>query len=102
MIAPSISIDPTILNQFCKQHGVSRLALFGSAVRDDFDAARSDIDLLVDFSPGASKSLFKLVRMEQALSRIVGRPVDLTTTGSLSKYFRDDVMSAAVVLYDAS
>lgn len=102
MIAPSISIDQAALSDFCRQHGIAKLSLFGSALRDDFDTAHSDIDLLVEFQPGVSKSLFKLVRMEDALERLFHRKVDLTTAGSLSKYFRDDVLSAAMVLYDAA
>jgi len=102
MIQSNVSVDQATLTDFCQQHGVAKLALFGSALRDDFDTAHSDVDLLVEFMPGVSKSLFKLVRMEHALERIFRRQVDLTTPGSLSKYFRDDVLSAAVVLYDAA
>jgi predicted nucleotidyltransferase len=76
--------------------------MFGSAIRDDFDPDRSDVDLLVEFAPGVSKSLFRLLRMQESLSEVFGRNVDLTTTGSLSKYFRDEVLSSAVVLYDAA
>ena len=76
--------------------------MFGSALRDDFDPNRSDIDLLVEFNTGVHKNLFKLVQMERSLSGMFGREVELTTPGSLSKYFRDDVLASAVVLYDAA
>jgi hypothetical protein len=102
MIASSISVDQANLSDFCRQHGIVKLSLFGSASRDDFDAARSDVDLLVEFAPGVSRSLFKLVRLEHDLEQIFHRPVDLTTPGSLSRYFRDEVLAAAVVLYDAA
>jgi predicted nucleotidyltransferase len=46
--------------------------------------------------------LFTLLRMQHDLSDLFGREVDLTTPGSLSKYFRDDVLAAAKVLYDAA
>jgi uncharacterized protein len=93
--------DP-VLTAFCRQYQVARLLIFGSVLRGDFDPTRSDVDVLVEFLPGASRSLFKLVEMETALGRIFGRHVDLTTPGSLSKYFRDDVLAAAEVLYDAA
>jgi len=102
MIASDISIDQGALAELCRRQGVSKLSLFGSALRGDFDPDRSDLDLLVEFAPGVSKSLFKLVKMQNELGHLFGRDVDLTTPGSLSKYFRDDVLSAAVVLYDAA
>lgn len=102
MIASDISIDQVALAELCRRHGVAKLSVFGSALRGDFDPDRSDVDLLVEFAPGVSKSLFKLVKMQDELGRLIGREVDITTPGSLSKYFRDDVLSAAVVLYDAA
>ena len=97
-----ISVDREVLAAFCREHGVARLSMFGSALRDDFNPDSSDVDLLVEFAPGVHRSLFKLVDMQQALARLFGREVDLTTPGSLSKYFRDDVLATAAVLYDAA
>jgi predicted nucleotidyltransferase len=102
MLPATIPIDRQSLTRFCKSHGVTKLSLFGSALRDDSEPERSDFDLLVEFAPGVSRSLFKLMRMQDELSEMLGRQVDLTTSGSLSKYFRDDVVAAAVVLYDAA
>jgi predicted nucleotidyltransferase len=102
MLPATIPIDQQALTRFCKSQGVTKLLLFGSALRDDFEPARSDLDLLVEFAPGASRSLFKLLRMQDELSQLLGRQVDLTTSGSLSKYFRVDVLADARVLYDAA
>lgn len=102
MASTAISVDHRAIGKLCQENGVARLLLFGSALRDDFDPSRSDVDLLVEFEPGVSKSLFKLIGLQHALSEVFGREVDLTTPGSLSKYFRDDVLSSAVVLYDAA
>ena len=44
--------------ELCRAHHVRRLAVFGSAVREDFDPARSDIDLLVEFEPVESGAYF--------------------------------------------
>lgn len=97
-----ISIDDGELAAFCEQYGVAKLSLFGSVLRDDFDSSRSDVDVLIEFRPDATKSLFTLVTMERTLSGLFGRTVDLNTPGSLSKYFRDGVMESAEVLYDAA
>jgi predicted nucleotidyltransferase len=102
MLAVGITIDEVSLAELCRKYGVARLSLFGSVLRNDYDPNRSDVDVLVDFLPGAPKSLFKLLKMQRELSQLFGRDVDLTTPGSLSKYFRDDVLSAAEVLYDAA
>lgn len=97
-----VTVDVCELTAFCEQYGVAKLSLFGSVLRDDFDSSRSDIDVLIEFRPDATKSLFTLVTMERTLSRLFGRPVDLNTPGSLSKYFREQVMESAEVLYDAA
>jgi hypothetical protein len=97
-----ISIDEQKLAAFCRKYGVARLSLFGSVLRSDFDPNRSDVDVLVEFFAGAHRNLFKLVEMQEALGQMIGRNVDLTTPGTLSKYFRDDVLASAEVLYDAA
>jgi len=97
-----LTIDRHAVSELCQRHDVRRLSLFGSVLRDDFDPASSDIDVLVEFDEHATKSLFTLIRIQDQLSAMLGREVDLTTPGSLSRYFRDDVMRAAEVLYDAA
>jgi predicted nucleotidyltransferase len=102
MATIALPIELAAIADFCRRFGVARLRVFGSALRSDFDPARSDVDLLVEFLPGVSKSLFKMVEMEEALEKMLGRDVDLMTPRSLSKYFRDDVLKSAQVLYDAA
>jgi hypothetical protein len=86
--------------QFCRANRIRSLALFGSVLRDDF-RPESDIDVLVEFEPEARVGL-SFFRMQDELSAIMGRPVDLNTPASLSRYFRDDVLASAEVLYVAS
>jgi uncharacterized protein len=102
MFNAEITVDLAAVAELCREFGVARLRLFGSALRDDFDPARSDIDLIVEFLPGVSKSLFKLVDLRDELSALFKREVDLMTPAGLSKYFRDDVLKSAEVLYDAA
>lgn len=94
MLHSEIIVEPAALAELCQEFGVARLRFFGSALRSDFDPARSDVDLLVDFLPGVSKSLFKLVALRNALSSLFRREVDLMTPACLSKYFRDDVLKS--------
>ena len=85
---------------FCRRHHIRRLALFGSVLRDDF-GPESDVDVLVEFEEGHVPG-FEFVSMEDELSGIVGRKVDLHTPASLSRYFRDEVLAEAVEQYVAA
>lgn len=86
---------------FCQKHGIRRLAIFGSALREDF-RPDSDVDILVEFDPERIPTLFDIVGMEQELSALLGgRKVDLRTPGDLSRYFRQQVMQEAEVQYVA-
>jgi hypothetical protein len=97
-----LPIDRTRLEAFCRRHHISRLALFGSALRADF-GPDSDVDLLVKFEPGRTPGFFRLFDMEAELSQLfAGRRVDLRTLEDLSPYFRAEVSSVAEVLYDAA
>lgn len=92
---------------FCRRHGVARLSLFGSILREMTPEGgygfrpTSDVDMLVDFAPGARPTLMSLARMEGELSELIGREVDLRTPGDLSQYFRDEVVMTARLLHAA-
>ena len=93
-----IPVDRSKLATFCRKHKISRLALYGSVLSDRFQAD-SDVDVLVEFQPGSTPGLFGIARMEQELSAIFGRRVDLRTPEDLSRYFRQSVMAEAEVQY---
>ena len=88
------------ITEFCKTHHISKLSLFGSALREDF-SENSDIDILVEFEPGQTVGFLKLAGMELELTAIIGRRIDLRTPAELSRYFRQDVLAAAEVQYAA-
>jgi hypothetical protein len=88
-----IHIPEKKIAEFCRRHNIRRLALFGSVLRDEF-TSDSDVDVLVEFEPGTRMGL-KFFALQEELSRILGRKVDLNTPGFLSKYFRDRVMEEA-------
>lgn len=72
------------LDQFCRRWKITRLSVFGSALREDF-RPDSDLDLLVDFSPEADWTLLDHVAMEEELSGIVGRKVDLVSRRAIER-----------------
>jgi hypothetical protein len=93
-----LNIPQERIAEFCRRNQIRRLALFGSMLRDDFDP-NSDVDVLVEFEPGARVGYLRLAGMEIELTEILGRKVDLNTPGLLSKYFRDRVLAEAEVQY---
>ncbi len=93
-----IDIDREKIAAFCQRHRIRRLSLFGSVLRDDF-GPDSDVDMLVEFEPGARVSLFDIGGMVHELSDMLGRPVDLRTERELSRYFRQEVVDTAEPLY---
>jgi predicted nucleotidyltransferase len=84
---------------FCRRHHIRKLAVFGSVLREDF-RSDSDVDVLVEFEPGHTPGL-AFFGMEQELSELLGRQVDLNTPQFLSVYFRDKVLAEAEVQYVA-
>jgi uncharacterized protein len=105
MVSPKVNIDREGLAQFCRRSGIVELALFGSALRQDFSDA-SDIDLLVTFKSQSHPTLFDLVQMQQELSELFHRPVDLVSRRSIERsanYLRrKEILSTAQPLYAAA
>lgn len=94
-----LAVDKEKIADFCRRRHITRLAIFGSALRDDF-RPDSDVDVLVDFEPGHVPGFFRLFDMEEELSALFdGRNVDLRTPEDLSRYFCDQVVAQAEVQY---
>lgn len=85
------------LAEFCERNHITRVLFFGSVLREDF-RPESDIDVLIEFEPGHIPGL-KFFRMEQELSKILNRRVDLNTPNFLSPHFREKVLSEAELIY---
>ena len=95
-----IEISEQAISAFCRKHHIRRLSLFGSILRDDF-GPDSDIDILVEFEPGATPG-FGFFGLQEELAQLLSRKVDLNTPQCLSRYFVDEVLREARVLYDAA
>ena len=98
---PKLNLDPATLARFCEQHNIRSLSLFGSQLKGTA-GPDSDVDLLVEFEPGAQITLLDMAGMEIELSQALGGcKVDLRTAQDLSRYFRDEVVRTAEVQYAA-
>jgi len=94
-----IAVPGDRLAEFCRRNRIRRLAFFGSVLGDNFGPG-SDVDVLVEFEPGAVVGLFEIYDMEQELSALLGgRTVQISTPKWLSKYFREQVLAEAEVAY---
>jgi len=94
-----MTIPEEFIERFCVRNRVRKLALFGSVLTDRF-RPDSDVDILVEFEPGARITYMDLAAMEEELTKAFGRKVDLRTPRELSRYFRDKVVSEALVQYE--
>ena len=75
-----IRIDRERIAAFCRERGILRLSLFGSVLRDDFDAVRSGVDVLAEYEPESLKGLgWDIIVHREALSHLLGRTVDYCT-----------------------
>lgn len=97
----NIMVPQAELDAFCRRNHVRKLAFFGSVLRDDFRPDGSDVDVLVWFDREQRIGYFKLIAMEEELSGLLGRKVDLRTPQELSRFFRDEVVENAEVRFAA-
>ncbi len=98
MTTSRIQLPQDEITAFCRRHGIRKLSLYGSILREDFNAS-SDIDMLVEFGPEAEVGFFDITAMEFELSRLLGRKVDLRTVAEISHHFRDRVVKEAETQY---
>jgi len=95
-----IAVDREHVAALCRRHGIRKLSLFGSVLRDDF-RPDSDVDLLVTWKPDARRNMFHLARIEEDFSRLFdGRKIDLVSEAYVYHRLRDRILSSAEVVYD--
>lgn len=104
MVAENLGLSREELAAFCQRWKIQELALFGSALREDF-GPESDIDLLVTWSPDADWSLLDHCRMENELEEVLGRTVDMVSRRAIERsknwIRREAILSAARTIYAA-
>lgn len=100
MVLHGVHFPEDRLAEFCRAHRVSRLALFGSILRDDF-TPESDVDILIEFEAGVRMGLFEFMGLAIELEGMIGRKVDLRGPEDLSFLFRERVVRESRVLHAA-
>jgi predicted nucleotidyltransferase len=100
MIRPELEISQEQIADFCRRHHIRWLAVFGSALRDDF-GPDSDVDVLVEFEPDQRLGL-RFFTIQNELASLLGRPVDMATPDEINRWIRNRVLREAQVVYDAA
>jgi predicted nucleotidyltransferase len=89
--------------ELCRTHHVRRLSVFGSAVRDDFNPATSDVDLRIEFAPDALDDYVRNFHsLHDALVATFGRKVDIISSKHIqNRFLRKEIEDTQVTLYAA-
>ena len=99
-----LGITPAELEAFCQRWDISELLLFGSVLRDDF-STNSDIDMLIAYFPGKTKSLLGRVKIKHELEALCGREVDVITKKAIeqshNRLRRQEILGSAKPIYVA-
>ena len=102
MTRHGITLPMERIAEFCHRWKIHELALFGSFLRDDF-RPDSDMDFLYRFSNDAHWTLLDLNKMDEELSEIVGRDVDLVSRLAVERsrnpIRRRQILSTAEPIY---
>ena len=98
-MSAAVQVEPGKLAGFCRRHHIRRLALFGSAVRNELEP-HSDLDFLIEFDPAHRPGMEKYQEIERQISELYGgRPVDLVNPKYLNRRIRDRVLAEAEIQF---
>ncbi len=100
---PLIEHNRETIAELCRRHGVRRLEAFGSILREDFDAGRSDVDILVEFDASVATSFTNFLDLKEALEALFGRSVDLVELRAIrNRRLRHYIEQSKSPIYDAA
>lgn len=101
-VVDKIEIPQDEIADFCRRWKITELALFGSVLREDF-GPKSDVDVLVQFTPNPGWSIFDHLHMEEELEAVFGRNVDLVSRQAIEESHnpirRKVILESAKVIY---
>jgi predicted nucleotidyltransferase len=102
-MAGPLTLDHDAIADLCQKHGVRRLAVFGSAVTDEFDPDRSDVDFYLELLGDVENKFDAYFGLKESLEEMLGRPVDLVMSKARQNpYFARSLDETAKDLYAAA
>jgi len=99
-LSSGIVLPVDSIRELCLRYHVKELSVFGSAARGDM-RADSDIDVMVEFEPGARIGLLKFEALSEELEVLLARKVDLVTKHGLKPWIRPHALKEARIVYAA-
>jgi predicted nucleotidyltransferase len=102
---PDVARHIPAIQALCREFGVQRLEIFGSAVTADFDPERSDVDFIVTYPEGYRFGYFgsRLFELEERLTDTLNRPAHLVMTSALrNTYFNAEASRTRTEIFDAA
>lgn len=104
MTIQNLNIKDEQLKEICGKHSIKELAIFGSALREDF-TGNSDIDLLYVFEENAKRSLFDIVNIKEEFEKLFGRHVDFVSRNAIERsrniYRKKAILENVKIIYAA-
>jgi predicted nucleotidyltransferase len=101
-VSVKLNFDHDSLGRLCREHGIARLELFGSALWEDF-RGESDVDLLATLRADAHPTLLDWAEMQEKLAKVFGRPVDLVSRRVIERsqnpYRKHSILTTATPIY---
>jgi predicted nucleotidyltransferase len=87
LVHPLIEAHLDAIRALCREFGVSKLELFGSATTNAFDPDRSDVDFIVHYPDGYDTGPWagRHFELQERLESVLGRPVDLVMASAMRK-----------------
>jgi uncharacterized protein len=103
LLVDRLKVTQLQITQFCQRWHITEFALFGSILRDDFQPDTSDVDVLVVFSPDAPKGLSEWIAMQDELTALFERKVDLVNKAAIQESHnwirKRNILDTAQVIY---
>jgi predicted nucleotidyltransferase len=103
IIHQKLNLPQIEITQICQQWQITKMSLFGSILRDDFNS-NSDIDILIQFSPDARQGLFTLAKLKHKLEDITGRSIDIVVQESVENsnnwIRKNEILTTAQIIYE--
>ena len=94
-----IPIDQEKIAAFCRERQIRKLSLYGAVLREDFDPARSDVNVVVEMEPNA-RTGFRFFGYGDELAAIFGTKVDFGTVAMISSCDREKALADTLTLYE--
>ena len=97
-----VKMDKSIVNKLTKyfeSQPIEKAWIFGSFARSE-EKKKSDIDILVNFSPDSRITLLRYIHIINDLQSLTGKKIDLVEDGQIKVFARKSVINDKILIYE--